>query len=317
MKSASEDQRCRLCGARAPLPLYSKPYGLIVGCRQCGVLLLNPPQGADSAWRAQQETFASDWIQSRLRQQDIIYRDARRRLQEIRRYLCGGRLLEIGCGTGELLALAVQEGFEVTGVDSSQQSLQQVRARFGLRQLYDSLDAVPRSAGYFDVVVISHVLEHLYDPVRALRRIYSLLRPQGLLFVAVPNLGGWGARLLGGDWPGFGPVHVTYFTFQTLSNLLARTGFSVVARSRYGPPTIALSLLNFAKFKMLGRREPLPDVAPGAHLGAPERLTMKALHLSARLAVVLLSVLLYPVGLLQVRQGRTEELAMLARRGAD
>ncbi len=305
---------CRVCGATNLIACYTKPFGTLARCPDCELLLLVRPGDEDSNLRVQQETFGTDWVEFRRKQQRVTCRDAHRRLADIQRYASGGSLLEIGCGTGELLAVAEQRGFQVTGIDSSSEALEHARACFGLGQLFPSLSSLSDSKAHFDVVVMSHVLEHLYYPVQTLQQIQVLLRPGGILYVAVPNLDDWGVGILGGDWPDFHPAHVTHFNFRTLSRLLIGQGFKVLGGGRPASAGIALSVLNFFKFKVLGRKEPLPDGSPRACLSPPQRLSMKALHASARLAHLGLTVALYPVGLLQVRWGKTGELVVLAQK---
>jgi SAM-dependent methyltransferase len=93
----------------------------------------------------------------------------------------------------------------------------------------------PRQAPFppasFDLITAFHVLEHLPDPLGALRAMLGWLAPGGLMIVEVPNADGLGARLFGRYWSGLDfPRHLVHFTPRTLGALVERAGGRVVAR---------------------------------------------------------------------------------------
>ncbi len=85
--------------------------------------------------------------------------------------------------------------------------------------------------GPFDAVVSWDVLEHVEDPVAALRRAYELLRPGGLFVFTTINLGGLGRKLFRGRWPWFMRMHLHYFTPGSLIRMLRASGFEVLSTS--------------------------------------------------------------------------------------
>jgi SAM-dependent methyltransferase len=143
-----------------------------------------------------------------------------------------GRLLDFGCGWGAHLAAARAVGWDALGieVDSAKIAFVQKHALKAVRG--DLIDGV-FEASSFDAVIAQQVFEHLYDPARYLREIHRILKPGGMLFVGVPNYGGWQAKLYGVGWEIISPIgHIRYFTRRTLSWFLADHGFEIV-RKRY------------------------------------------------------------------------------------
>ena len=142
----------------------------------------------------------------------------------------GGRLLEIGCGAGDLLAAAVELGYDVTGVEYSEHACSRARERLGNsgRIVCGNIDRLTEK-NHFDVCVIADVIEHVRDPREFLLQVYELLRPGGIVIVATPSLDSWSARLMRTKWMEFKTEHLHYFTQETLHSLLFQTGLEPIA----------------------------------------------------------------------------------------
>lgn len=100
----------------------------------------------------------------------------------------GGRALELGCYKGEFTAHLQQWFSHVTVIEGSDELIEAARARVGpdvtfVHSLFETAELPPE----FDALFIVHTLEHLDDPVAVLRRAANWLKPEGKLFVAVPN----------------------------------------------------------------------------------------------------------------------------------
>jgi len=98
-----------------------------------------------------------------------------------------GRLLDVGCGAGHLMALARAAGWEVVGVEPSRQACAAARARYGLEPLAAPLEEADLPQASFDVVTLVNVLDQAPDPVRLLAEARRVLGPEGLLVIRVPN----------------------------------------------------------------------------------------------------------------------------------
>jgi SAM-dependent methyltransferase len=113
--------------------------------------------------------------------------------------LPGTSLLEIGPGSGHLLAAAHKAGWSVTGVESSEVHRTFIRETWGIHSLYPDIDAVPHGLS-FDAVVAINVLEHVYDITNFLHSITEALAPNGVLFVSTVNAASLEAALLRNWW---------------------------------------------------------------------------------------------------------------------
>jgi SAM-dependent methyltransferase len=149
-----------------------------------------------------------------------------------------GRYLDVGCGSGGALGVAAALGWQVAGVEVDAAAAAKAR-RFTPRVHTGDLQAAPFAAGEFDLITALHVLEHVPDPVGAVRRMLAWLAPGGLLVIEVPNAGGLGARIFGRAWSGLElPRHLSHFTPDTLGRAATQAGGRVVwcwhqAKPRY------------------------------------------------------------------------------------
>lgn len=138
----------------------------------------------------------------------------------------GARLLDVGAGNGAFVAYARRHGWEAEGIDPDADAVATAR-ELGIPASVGTLaDLEGAAAGMYASVTLSHVIEHLHDPARELRRIHRLLAPNGQVWIATPNLEALGYRLFGRDWVGLDPPrHLVLFTTESLRLLLQRTGF--------------------------------------------------------------------------------------------
>jgi len=172
------------------------------------------------------------------RDDDPVVRAFARHLATLGRLAAGRRLLDVGVGTGLLVHLARQAGWDATGVDICAEAAERAGREFGVAVAVGDFLAVDLRGGY-DAITMADVVEHSRDPRAFLARAHALLAPGGVLYVGVPNHRS--LVYLAGDalgWlPGTGglvdrlyvPNHYQYFTPQALAALAREAGFTVAA----------------------------------------------------------------------------------------
>jgi SAM-dependent methyltransferase len=152
----------------------------------------------------------------------------------------GAKLLDIGSGNGLFIRDACTAGWMAEGLDLDARASTQCR-EIGLRVTTGALPNDQYKDASFAAVTMSHSLEHLHDPAMALREVYRILEPGGLVWIAVPNLNSWGHRLFGRCWLALDPPrHLVMFTPSSLTGLLKQVGFTNIrmVRSEFGAKTI-------------------------------------------------------------------------------
>ena len=151
-----------------------------------------------------------------------------RHLRRLERYTRAGRVLDVGCATGDFLKVAQRRGWETMGVDPSPAREQAVAA--GVRVVGRTVDDAAVDPHSIDLITFWDVLEHLPNPVQALRRAAALIAPAGVVAATVPNAGSAVAKISGRRWFGFKTAgeHLQFFTSSTIRRAFQSAGFEVV-----------------------------------------------------------------------------------------
>lgn len=166
-------------------------------------------------------------------------------LRHVPDYRPGGRVLDIGCGSGGYLAFLASLGWTCHGVEPGPNSRRYAREILGLTIDQGPLSDCKFPDSYFDVVTMWHVIEHFPDPLDTLREVRRILKPDGVIMLSTPNIESLETRLFAGSWYGLDPPrHFYLLSPSTLRAMLDRTGF-VTTRFRYQhhPTTSSRSLL--------------------------------------------------------------------------
>jgi SAM-dependent methyltransferase len=152
------------------------------------------------------------------------------------------RVLDIGCGTGNYAKKMSDSGMEVHGITISPEEFSRAKASMHRAVLANVEDWQPDyPIGHFDLLLFSHVLEHLTNPANAVERLLPHLRRGGQVAVTIPNIAFWRYRLkaLAGkfEYEDTGPMdrtHLRFFTYYTIQTLLKDAGLTLVKVEAHG-----------------------------------------------------------------------------------
>lgn len=174
-----------------------------------------------------------------------------------------GRALDVGCGSGELLAALGAAGWAAEGVDMDAAAAHLAHRRTGLPVQAGDFRFLPLPAASFSLVVLNHVFEHLSDPVVTLRSLSRLLEPSGRLVLVFPNSAGMGFKSFGRDWFDLDPPrHLVLPPPRGLYIAAERAGMRV-ARLRTTARAAAMGSAR-ARACRAGRAAVIGDVRPTA-----------------------------------------------------
>ncbi len=247
---------CPLCGGtELPVRLVCEDRLTHLGrfeirrCTGCGLQLTDPQPHPDDL----HEAYASpDYLPVRNDARGFtagLYRRVRALMLGVKRRWIReargrttGRLLDIGCGTGEFAAAMQQAGWSVQGVEPCEPARRAAVECRGVDAL--TLDEQSRLPdGSFDVITLWHSLEHMHDLAHGVRELGRLLTSDGLVVAAIPNPTSLDAERYGRDWAAYDvPRHLYHLTPAVMDELAGRNGFRVLwARPLwFDPPYIAL-----------------------------------------------------------------------------
>lgn len=173
------------------------------------------------------ETGLSNFASAILGKILYLFPRRRRRANEEVRFLDwvpNGRLIDVGCGSGGWLLLSARIGWRIEGVDFDQESVNFARQQ-GLSVQLGSLEEQHYPNESFDAVTLSHVIEHVPDPVRTLKECARILKPGGQLVIYTPNSSSLGHRILRKYWRGLEPPrHLHLFGPNSLSAIVGEAG---------------------------------------------------------------------------------------------
>lgn len=147
----------------------------------------------------------------------------------LRGYIKRGNLLDIGSGTGYFLSYMKDKGWQVSGLEPDEQARRIATEKHGFSVNAPSfMENI--SANSFDVITMWHVLEHVYHLKKDVKKIAEMLKPEGVLFVAVPNCASYDAKKYGKYWAGYDvPRHLYHFRKQDIKTLFDAYGMEVKA----------------------------------------------------------------------------------------
>jgi 2-polyprenyl-3-methyl-5-hydroxy-6-metoxy-1,4-benzoquinol methylase len=141
----------------------------------------------------------------------------------------GGRLLEIGCGSGAFLARMRSLGWNVFGIDPDPAAVAWGQQTHKLDVTCGTWEQMRFPADFFDVITMNHVIEHVHDPVGLLTECQRILRPGGNVVVTTPNADSWGHKMFTGDWRGLEPPrHFMIFSTWNLEECTRRSNLQTL-----------------------------------------------------------------------------------------
>lgn len=250
--------QCRLCSSDR---LGTLPFGYgwdgrwfgAVHCRNCEAIFLDPqPTPADIARMYTREYFEKDF---RCGHTGSYFDEATRYnlendplLQRIVRMKSPpAQFLEIGCAGGAFLTAAQSKGYVVTGIEFSDQAAQFAREHYRLNVFTGEITTAKLADNTFDIVFMGDVLEHILNPVPALKEIHRVLRPGGMIAIVCPSQTNTLYSRLGFIFYGLlgrratvqlPPYHSFEYRPASIVRLLERCGFHLLQlRNEIIPPS--------------------------------------------------------------------------------
>ncbi len=258
---------CPLCGE----PCTEGPHPEFLFCKGCDMAIRKQETIAQNRVRA----YAPNWVEAHSKSRDVNTKmDFIVGL--VKKLLPAGRILDVGCASGVLVNKLATIGYEAEGIDWSEAAVSFAsRNMVGVFTIGDAgLESI-KGENMYDLIIASHIVEHLEYPQGLFKGAERLLKPGAHFCVAVPNLAWYDPRKA---WRGvssiFDPDHVVGYTYGSLSQVLWRSGFRItkaITRTHGTDLLTALCVAGYSKMVHKGN-QPSPQAAGRMARGAYEVL---------------------------------------------
>ena len=292
--------RCPACAQSADSsPLEHSHQSALYACARCGLQFWHPAKMPDASWY-EAAYQGRDAAVMPLEPGHLFFLSDPQAPRK-------GRLLDIGCGTGNFLAAARAAGFAVTGIEPNQNAARVAQERYDLREVFAILPTDFQQAhplDKFDTVTFFEVLEHQEDPRAFLHVAKALLKENGFVALSVPNGNRW---QVGPDTLDRPPNHLTRWRPAALRNFLESNGFQVLSLReqplgvRRAAQMLSATLRTGLMSHVAGERPPgladLAEMSPSDLQKTMDRVTTGTRHVFARKLSVWKNRLMLPVAL--------------------
>jgi MoaA/NifB/PqqE/SkfB family radical SAM enzyme/SAM-dependent methyltransferase len=254
------DSPCKLCGSTLKKNVISaRDYETdcdmifnVVQCPNCDLVYTSPHPSMEDLfkyfYREDYVCYQSGGVATHLREEFLC----KSRLKNLKGMLPSkARFLDVGCSYGYFIGyLKRNTDWDVYGCEPDQKAADLARSQ-GLQVTVSTLEEAGYPSNYFDMVYMSHVLEHVLEPLKAVQEVYRILRPGGILLTENPDFGSKTRPFFGPYWWGYHlPRHLTHFTHKAMTDMLTRSGFQVERiKPCLRPGPIAWSFQNMLKDK--------------------------------------------------------------------
>lgn len=230
----------------------SNEFFKIMKCNECGLVYLkNRIEG--------EELYDENFYRHNNKLSDIVTKLAHKNIIKVlKKIKQNGKILDIGCGTGILLDSLKKYGYDVYGIETSVDGY--LLSRKHEDKIYNKfLKECKFPTGFFDIITLFHVLEHIPEPVNELLEIKRVLKPDGILIIEVPNIDSLGFRIFGKYWISLdSPRHMFHFNYSTLTAILIKNGFYILRKAGFSrffdsPLSLIKSFNNYLKSNFLNK----------------------------------------------------------------
>ncbi len=245
-----EQKRCKLCGSKEYKIVHIKENFIIVKCKNCKVYyVLNPLKEDDSLhWYNRLHSEGSYRIENEFIQLKV------ETLKSLLNFLPddGKTAIDIGCGDGLFVSMLKSRGWKVFGVETSLQAIKNIKTDIE-DIIIGKIEEINLSEESFDLAVMIDSLEHFYNPLFVLEKTYKLLKKNGTLLITTPNIRSINSIIFRKHWVHLRPrEHIFYFSPETISQILERTGFKVQKIKKFARKINVFYLINRLSFHYPG-----------------------------------------------------------------
>lgn len=226
--------KCLVCNSVNNHEIYKLVKGTnysLLQCKSCGLAWLAPLPGEEDL----KKFYSGVYYPSELDNNFVSWRKSKdvSKFKRLIRCIIGykekGFLLEIGCSYGFFLQIAKEQGFDAYGVEYALSPAKYAKDKLGLNVVNGGTDQAALFNKKFDVIVLSHVIEHFINPLDEISKLKMLLKDDGIIILKTPNFNSITRIIQRNVWFWLlAPEHIFYFNVKNLLNLFSSSGFDIL-----------------------------------------------------------------------------------------
>lgn len=231
-KIQKQRNHCFVCGNPASAMIFSKESTMF-SCCSCGAQWQDPSSLVSSETLYSADYYKNIWGYSP--EKDALvgsskYATSKKMIRLLHQYCKGGTVLDVGCGLGYLLSFLQQDSFayDAYGVELSSFGKDISEKRIGKGRIFSCFEEVKKKKILFDAILFFDSMEHIPNQDQLFADISSLLKPQGVVVVIMPDSSSWISRLMGKHWLEYKKDHVLFYSKKALRLQLENKGFQLL-----------------------------------------------------------------------------------------
>jgi len=269
--SSRADAVCAYCGRDSSSRLYdtdaaSGEQYTLRSCDHCRAIFLTPHPTRQQLLDAYSDEYYGETERKFIApiEKTIDWFRAGRARRVAKSLPTKGRVLDIGCGNGGFLNGIADLGYEACGIELPGGSAERAKKVPNIEVHVGALEDGAYIGERFDAITMWHVFEHLVEPRKTLERCAEMLDAGGRLYLSLPNIDSWQARIFKGDWfHADPPRHLFFLGPDALTAAVAEYGFERESISFHSLEQNPYGIVQSALNKVVGERDLLYEALKG------------------------------------------------------